>query len=100
MLDLGIDINSNAQENIKKYIRIFFFDADTKKGISVARKDEYCTTVDLGYEDLDLRADAAKIYLYQTSKFIQLYDGLYEVKKTEFMPCTPVCLYLYLKKSS
>jgi hypothetical protein len=82
----------------KTYMRIFLFDEEENM-ISYNRNDEYETTVDHGYEDLDLKEDAVKISLYQNAEYIELYnDKSYKVIKRVFMPCRPVCLYLYLKE--
>lgn len=88
----------NPNENNKKYIRVIFYDEKGKQ-IQKERNDEYKSTVEDGYEDLLLREDGNKLNLYQTSKYISFNDDIiYEVVKREFMPCVPVCLYLYLKE--
>lgn len=88
----------NSQESIKKYIRVFLKDENGKQ-IKCEREDKYSTTVDIGYEDLDLRDDDVKISLYQNSEYIELWDGrVFKVLKRIFMPCCPVCLYLTLKE--
>lgn len=88
----------NPNENNKKYIRVMFYDENGKQ-IQKERNDEYKSTVEDGYEDLLLREDGNKLNLYQTSRYISFNDNItYEVVKREFMPCVPVCLYLYLKE--
>jgi hypothetical protein len=92
------EISNSAMEGIQKYIRIIMVDENGKQLVR-ERSDKYGTTVELGYEDLLLKEDSAKISLYQTSQFIEFFDGIeYEVVKRSFMPCTPVSLYIYLKK--
>lgn len=93
-----MDINYQAQEDIKKYIRVFFYYANTNKLIKTDRKDGYGTSIELGYEDLSLKEDEIRLSLYQTSQFIELNDITYEVEKRVFRPTVPVCLYLYLNK--
>ena len=85
-------------EGVRKYIRIFLVDEKGKQ-IQYNRTDGYSTSIDAGFEDLLLKEDCAKIDLYRTSKYINLYNNkTYEVIKREFMPCIPVTLYLYLKE--
>lgn len=90
--------NYNPNESNKKYIRVIFYDEEGKQ-IHKNRNDEYKSTVEDGYEDLLLREDGNKLNLYQTSKYMSFNDdSTYEIVKREFMPCVPVCLYLYLKE--
>ena len=59
----------------------------------VKRNDEYKTTADAGYEDLDLKADAMKIQLYFQSDIIEFNNGRrYKVVSKRFQPCRPVTL--------
>ncbi|AIY80659.1 hypothetical protein ACTFIN_01615 [Clostridium cagae] len=93
--------NSNPDKDIKEFIRILFFDDKGRKPITYERfdKDNSTTIETCGYEDLLLKEDGNKINLYQTSKYLTFYNNkTYEVIKREFMPCVPVCLYLYLKE--
>lgn len=63
------------------------------------RDDGYQTTIDSGWETLNLKEDIAKINFYQTVEYIDLwYDRKFKVVKRTFMPCRPVSLYLMLKE--
>lgn len=90
----------NAIESAKKHIRVIMLNEKGKNTIGYERNDKYETMIDNeAQEDLLLREDIAKINLYQTSKYITLYNGkTYEVIRREFMPCIPVTLTLYLKE--
>ena len=89
----------SPNEDQKAFIRIFLHD-EKSNPIICKRNDGYQTTIDeLGYEDLLLQRDKAKINLYSTIDYIDLYNGkTYKVIKRSFMPCSPVCLYLTLEE--
>ncbi|KOA19341.1 hypothetical protein CLHOM_24470 [Clostridium homopropionicum DSM 5847] len=92
------DKDISPQESITKYIRVMLLDENNKQ-ITYERKDGYRTTVEDGYEDLNLIEDSIKISLYQTAEHIELYNNKkYKVINRSFMPCCPVCLYLTLKE--
>ena len=55
----------NPQESIQEYIRIIFLNENGRPLKLQQRNDEYNTTVDNGYEDLNLRKDSTKINLYR-----------------------------------
>ena len=83
----------------KKYIRVNLFLENGQMVKSERKLSGYETTVDNGYEDLNLREDATKIELYLKSDYITLEDNNeYEVTKRIFQPNRPVMLCLYLKK--
>lgn len=87
------------QESIKEYIRIVFLDKNDKQIRTNNRKDEYETTVEWGFEDLNLKTDSTKINLYNTAEYIELWgDKRFRVVKRTLMPCCPVCLYLTLEE--
>jgi hypothetical protein len=86
------------QENIKEYIRVIFLDNNDKQ-IKSNRDDKYETTVEWGYEDLNLKTDSTKINLYNTAEYIELWGNRrFKVIKRTLMPCCPVCLYLTLEE--
>lgn len=101
--DVCMTDNITPEESKKKYIRIFLNEiCDNERGfkdLKYDRNDEYATYLNTGgYEDLDLREDATKIQLYLNCNTITMMNNqTYEVVKREFMPCIPVCLYLYLR---
>lgn len=88
----------STQEEIRESIRVFLYD-ENKNIINYKREDEYSTTVESGFEDLNLKKDATKISLYQTCEYIELYNNKkYKVVERSLQPCCPVCLYLILKE--
>lgn len=91
--------NYSPYESVRKYIRVILLDKEGKPLKLPRRDDEYTTNIDSGFEDLDLKEDATKINLYQTCEYIELWhDKKFKVVKRSFMPCVPVCLYLFLEE--
>lgn len=91
-------INSESDEIAKRYIRICIEDVNTSKlaeGLNQERNDGYESTVDFGYEDLDMKEDQMKIQLYMNCDIITLNNNKeYRVIKRVFQPNRPVMLCL------
>ncbi len=85
-----------SNEAVKKYIRVQITNLSSEKldeGLNQGRNDGYESTVDWGYEDLDLREDAEKIQLYMSNDFLTLNNNkYYKVVKRIFQPNRPVML--------
>ena len=84
---------------MKQSIRVMFLNEDGKL-LTYERGDGHESTIETcGHEDLNFNEDQAKINLYATMEYFEFYnDKKYKVVKRSFMPCTPQCLYLYLKE--
>lgn len=87
-----------SNEIAKKCIRVHINNVNSEKlndGLNSNRSDEYKSTVDWGYEDLDLREDATKIQLYMNCDILTLNnDKEYRVIKRVFQPNRPVMLWI------
>lgn len=93
------DISYNPHESSKNYIRVILLDEKGNPLKLPIRNDKYTTTIDSGYEDLNLREDTAKIDLYKACDYIDLWHNKsFKIVKRIFMPCVPVSLYLFLKE--
>ena len=91
--------NKIAQKHIRVHINNI---SRTKpdEGLNQGRQDGYECTVDYGYEDLDLREDATKIYLYMQCDVLTLNNNKkYKVVKRVFQPNRPVMLWLDVEET-
>lgn len=92
-------IMSNNCEIVKQNIRVVLLNEKGNPLKLQPRDGQDASTVDSGYEDLDLREDQEKIHLYQTTEHLDLWnDKKFKVIKRSFMPCRPVALFLYLQE--
>ena len=89
-------------QSVKQHIRIFLDINDGKSEMEhfdYQRNDGYKTSIDAGFEDLDLQKDSAKIMLYMENNIITFNNGkIYQITKREFQPCIPVMLILHVEE--
>ena len=89
-------------QSVKQHIRIFLDINDGKSEMEhfdYQRNDGYKTSIDAGFEDLDLQKDSAKIMLYMQNNIITFNNGKkYQITKREFQPCLPVMLILHVEE--
>lgn len=89
---------NESNEIARKNIRIHINNTSAigpDEGLNQHRHDGYESTVDWGYEDLDLQKDFAKIQLYLTCDFLTLNNNKnYHVIKRTFQPNRPVMLWI------
>lgn len=87
-----------SNEIAKRSIRVQINNVNAVRldeGLNQKRNDEYVTTVDFGYEDLDMREDQMKIQMYMNCDILTLNnDKEYRVTKRVFQPNRPVMLWL------
>lgn len=87
-----------SNEIAKRSIRVQINNVNAARldeGLNQKRNDEYVTTIDFGYEDLDMREDQMKIQMYMNCDILTLNnDKEYRVTKRVFQPNRPVMLWL------
>lgn len=94
--------NYSPMDEVKNKIRVFLQPVDQKERsehFNFNREEKYHTTIDDGYEDLDMHYDLAKIMMYMNNDNILFSNGKrYIVQKRSFQPCVPVMLTLYVEE--
>lgn len=94
-------------------VRVQIWDIDTNKPLfwddfgKIKTDDEFkerCLHINVednsiydGFEQLDLKDDFSKLYLYQTSEFIELRGKCYKVIKRSFSIDFPLMLNIYVE---